>query len=204
VTTADSESDSGATLEEFNAEFLKVLPQLYRRAMFLIGASRAEDAVHDAYLKLSARPERLVHHPEPYAYAFAAVLSAIRDSMRRTGRQIPVGQVPDHLLQSAGHIELRENELDVARLLGRLSIRQAAVVLLVDVDGYTIDQAAAMLNVHRGTVTRMRNRALAALRKMVKADGSWEPEAEVPSAASRTRPVPRRPVGFFGGLANPS
>ena len=171
MTTSNSGSDCEATLEEFNAEFLKVLPRLYRRAVFLIGAARAEDAVHDAYLKLSARPERLVHHPEPYAYAFAAVVSAVRDSIRRTGRHVLVEQVPDRPEGSTGPIELREAEWAVTELLGRLPERQAAAVLLVDLDGYTIDQAADILKVHRGTVSRARARALAALRALMKAEG---------------------------------
>jgi len=170
--SAQSDAELGTSLEEFNVEFLKVLPRLYRRAVFLAGAARAEDAVHDAYLKLSARPERLVHHPEPYAYAFAAVVSAIRDTVRRTGRQVLVEQVPEGPGDSsAGPIELREAEWEAARLLGRLSERQAAAVLLVDLDGYTIDQAAAILKVHRGTVSRARARALAALRTLVRAEG---------------------------------
>lgn len=170
MTTADSHSDLGATLEEFNAEFLKVLPRLYRRAVFLAGAARAEDAVHDAYLKLSARPERLVNHPEPYAYAFAAVVSVIRDSIRRTGRQVLVEQVPDRPEDSTGPIDVREAEWEATRLLGGLTERQAAAVLLVDLDGYTIDQAADILKVHRGTVSRARARALAALRTLMKAE----------------------------------
>src|SRR5579859_6625526 len=122
-------TDSAVSLEEFNVEFLKVLPRLYRRAVFLTGAARAEDAVHDAYLKLSARPERLVNHPEPYAYAFAAVVSVIRDSIRRTDRQILVEQVPDGPEDSTGPLDLREAEWEAARLLGELSKQQAAAVL---------------------------------------------------------------------------
>src|SRR4051812_38338681 len=108
MSTVDSDVDSEVSLQEFNAEFLKVLPRLYRRAVFLVGAARAEDAVHDAYLKLSARPERFVNHPEPYAYAFAAVVSAVRDSIRRTGRQVLVEQVPDGPEDSSRPIDLRE------------------------------------------------------------------------------------------------
>src|SRR3954451_1326816 len=41
---------------------------------------------------------------------------------------------------------------------------EAAAVLLVDLDGYTIGQAAGILRVHRGTVSRARTRALRKLR----------------------------------------
>jgi RNA polymerase sigma factor (sigma-70 family) len=167
MSTVDSDVDSEVSLQEFNAEFLKVLPRLYRRAVFLAGAARAEDAVHDAYLKLSARPERFANHPEPYAYAFAAVVSAVRDSIRRTGRQVLVEQVPDGPEDWSRPIDLREAQWEATRLLGELSERQAAAVLLVDLDGYTIDEAAAILKVHRGTVSRARARALAALRVLV-------------------------------------
>ncbi|MCO6010086.1 RNA polymerase sigma factor [Actinoallomurus purpureus] len=150
--------------EDFHEVFCALLPRLYRRAALLAGRSGAEDAVHEAYLKLSSRPRRLLDHPEPYAYAFAAMVSVIRDEWRRDRRQALVPLTGDEIGSWDGGIGHREAELEAVELLSGLSAKQAAAVLLVDLDGYTIDEAADILGVHRGTVSRARARALLALR----------------------------------------
>jgi RNA polymerase sigma-70 factor (ECF subfamily) len=164
----------------FDETFCEILPRLYRRAVMLSGARHwAEDAVHEAYLKLAARPHRFLAHPEPYAYAFAALLSVVRDTHRRERRQVPVEEMDDLAVGPAGAVGpvrpaawdggvgRRDAELEVVRLLRRLSYRQAGVVILVDLDGYTIDQAAEIMRVHRGTAARHRARALGRLRELL-------------------------------------
>ncbi|MCF3960903.1 RNA polymerase sigma factor [Streptomyces fuscigenes] len=159
----------------FDTLFCGLLPRLYRRAVMLAGTRQAaEDAVHEAYLKLAARPERLLGHPEPYAYAFRAMASAVHDARRKERRHV-LTDVSEPFEGAGGAggaasagwdggLERRQGELEAVRLLGRLSARQAAVVILVDLDGYTLDQAARIMRVHRGTAARHRSRALGALR----------------------------------------
>ncbi|MFE0134719.1 RNA polymerase sigma factor [Streptomyces sp. NPDC059037] len=169
----------------FDDVFCGLLPRLYRRAVMFSGSRQlAEDAVHEAYLKLANRPERLLAHPEPYAYAFSALMSAVRDAYRREKRQVLIDDVETHTavrtLESGGThggafvdaawdggLERRQGEWEAMRLLSRLSPRQAGVVILVDLDGYTIDQAAKIMKVHRGTAARHRARALDSLRGML-------------------------------------
>jgi RNA polymerase sigma factor (sigma-70 family) len=171
----------------FDETFCELLPRLYRRAVMLAGTrSWAEDAVHEAYLKLAARPQRFLDHPEPYAYAFTALLSVVRDTHRRERRQVLVDDVEvsgaaDAAGQAGrlgsigpvvaagwdGGVERRDAEMEAVRLLGRLSSKQAGVVILVDLDGYTIDQAARIIGVHRGTAARHRTRALEKLRSLL-------------------------------------
>lgn len=151
---------------QFDEIFLELLPRLYRRAFLLTSRSQyAEDAVHETYLKLASRPRGLLSHPEPYAYAFAALASVLRDTWRRDRRTVLTNEVeePDGVEWDGG-VEGRVSELEVVRLLATLTARQATVVILVDLDGYTIDQAARILGVHRGTVARSRDRALKRLR----------------------------------------
>lgn len=155
---------------DFDRVFCPLLPRLYRRAALLAGAHAAEDAVHEVYLKLAAAPQRFLAHPEPYAYAFAALVSAVRDSYRRGSRQVLMAEVDTGASGGGragwdGGIDQRASELEAVRLLGRLTVRQAAAVILVDLDGYTLDQAAAVLGLHRGSVSRTRARALDRLRR---------------------------------------
>ncbi|MEU5301851.1 RNA polymerase sigma factor [Streptomyces noursei] len=169
----------GTASAAFDELFCGLLPRLYRRAVMLAGTRQsAEDVVHEAYLKLAARPQRLLAHPEPYAYAFTAVLSVARDAYRKERRQVLVEEVDEWDAAGAGAgpgagggsgewdggMARRHAELEAVRLLGRLSHRQAGIVILVDLDGYTIDQAAKIMKVHRGTAARHRARALDRLR----------------------------------------
>ncbi|WP_244900682.1 RNA polymerase sigma factor [Streptomyces nanshensis] len=164
----------------FDEVFCGLLHRLYRRAAMLAGSRQsAEDAVHEVYLKLAARPEKFLAHPEPYAYAFSSLLSVVRDSWRKERRHVLVADVefgdegraggggpgaPPGAQWDDGGLERRSSELETVRLLRQLTVRQAGVVVLVDLDGYTIDQAARILGLHRGTVALTRRRALDKLR----------------------------------------
>lgn len=170
--------DGGAALAEsddpasrFDAVFCDLLPQLYRRAVLLVGDGSAEDAVHEVYLKLAAHPQRVLEHALPYAYVIATLVSVVRDERQRQWRLVPVADVPDRA-DGQGAVDVHQARWLAAWLLRQLPPGQAAAVLLVDLDGYTIDEAAAALSVHRGTVSRARRRALAALRDLLK-DQRW-------------------------------
>ncbi|MCF3176604.1 RNA polymerase sigma factor [Streptomyces sioyaensis] len=171
-------SASSAASPTFDEVFCGLLPRLYRRAVMLAGSRQsAEDVVHEAYLKLARRPQRFLAHPEPYAYAFTAVLNVARDAYRKDRRQVLVDGMEEVEETGAGGapagpgaggwdggVERRQAEIEAVRLLGKLSHRQAGIVILVDLDGYTIDQAAKIMKVHRGTAARHRARALDRLR----------------------------------------
>jgi RNA polymerase sigma factor (sigma-70 family) len=150
----------------FDAVFCELLPGLYRRAARLVGPAAAQDVVHEAYLKLAARPHRLLAHPQPEAYAWATVVSVVRDQWRRGRRQLPTGAVAEPARTAGdGGLAWREAVWEARRLLAGLPPGEAAAVLLVDLHGYTIDQAADLIGVHRGTVARARHRALDKLRR---------------------------------------
>ncbi|MGX1853237.1 RNA polymerase sigma factor [Streptomyces sp. NBC_01456] len=169
---------SPAASPTFDEVFCGLLPRLYRRAVMLAGSRQsAEDVVHEAYLKLARRPQRFLAHPEPYAYAFTAVLNVARDAHRKDRRQVLVDGMEEVEETGAGGaaagagpggwdggVERRQAEIEAVRLLGKLSHRQAGIVILVDLDGYTLDQAAKIMKVHRGTAARHRARALDRLR----------------------------------------
>jgi RNA polymerase sigma factor (sigma-70 family) len=170
----------GEGASSFDDVFCGLLSRLYRRAVMLTGVRHcAEDAVHEVYLKLARHPDRLRLHPQPYAYAFAALMSVVCDSRRRERRQVLMAEVGPAVCSDAhgwdGGLERRSSELEALRLLGHLSVRQAVIVVLVDLDGYTIDQAAEVMEIHRGTVSRSRKRALERLRHVMDtADGGTE------------------------------
>ncbi|MEC4016789.1 RNA polymerase sigma factor [Streptomyces sp. H27-D2] len=187
---------SGPSHTPFDEIFCGFLPRLYRRAVMLTGSKHAgEDAVHEAYLKLAVRPQRFLAHPEPYAYAFTALLSVVRDAHRRDRRQLLTDDVEQATAGWDGGIGWRDSELEAVRLLRRLSARQAGVVVLVDLDGYTIDQAAQIMQVHRGTAARHRARALDKLRDVL---GETRPGEPGPQGGAQRAANPGRDRGGPG------
>jgi RNA polymerase sigma-70 factor (ECF subfamily) len=158
-----------ATRKTFDDTFCELLPRLYRRALALTGCRHtAQDALQDTYLKLVTHPERLTGHPMPYAYAFAAVVSVLRDGWRRRHLEASHADVAELSVRRCdGGVGAWEAQRETVRLLAHLTAKQAAIVLLVDVEGHTIDQTAEVLGLHRGTVARARGRALDKLRSLL-------------------------------------
>lgn len=63
-----------------------------------------------------------------------------------------------------GGFATREAETVTTALLRELSPKEAAAVILVDIEGLTHDMAGERLGAHRGTVQRNRMRGLAKIR----------------------------------------
>lgn len=164
--TVDAPRHTAGRQSDFDERFCELLPTLYRRAAMLTTLGDAEDCVHEVYLRILKRPDGFLGHPQPYAYAFRVLINVLRDSRRRSRHQVPA--MPEIEEKSAGdEFEYREAEWQVSWLMESLTTKQAAAVLLVDLDGFTIDQAAQILRVHRGTVSRSRARALDLMRSVL-------------------------------------
>jgi hypothetical protein len=73
-----------------------------------------------------------------------ALVSVVRDDLRRRCRHSVVAEVPERS-DARQLAESSEARWHAAWLLRQLSPGQSAPVLLVDLDGYTIDEAAAVL-----------------------------------------------------------
>ncbi|MFJ8621579.1 RNA polymerase sigma factor [Kitasatospora sp. NPDC093550] len=169
---------SGGRSAEFNRVFTALLPRLQQAAAALTGSPLAAgDVVHDAYLRIARRPERFLGHPQPYAYAVTTMVNLLRDQWRRERRRVPMPEVPeagdaaerDRAVSApwAGGTAELQARWEVARLLGFLTAKQARAVALVDVDGYTVDEAAALLGLHRSTLAVTRRRAHGRLRAVI-------------------------------------
>ncbi|MBP0448238.1 RNA polymerase sigma factor [Kitasatospora sp. RG8] len=157
---------------EFNRVFTEMLPRLHRAAVSLVGSPcAAGDVVHEAYLRIARRPGRFLGHPQPYAYAVTTMANLVRDQWRRDRRRLVVPDPfegerarTDPLGGGLGELQAH---WEVVRLLGCLTVKQARAVALVDLDGYSVDEAAALLGVHRSTLAVTRRRALGRLRALL-------------------------------------
>ncbi|MER7752152.1 RNA polymerase sigma factor [Kitasatospora sp. NPDC097643] len=163
----------GRQSADFNRAFTALLPRLHRAAAALTGGSgsplAAGDVLHDAYLRIARRPERFLGHPQPYAYVCTTMANILRDQWRRERRRVLLAESAGRERAAAadplggGLVELQAR-WEVARLLGCLTAKQARAVALVDLDGYTVDEAAALLGLHRSTLAVTRRRAHGRLR----------------------------------------
>ncbi|MFB7122708.1 RNA polymerase sigma factor [Kitasatospora sp. NPDC056273] len=168
--------------------FTDLLPRLQQAAASLAGGPvGAGDVVHEAYLRIARRPERFLGHPQPYAYAFTTMVNILRDQWRRERRRVSMPEVPevgDAVERDRGEFDPRSGGMaelqarwEVVRLLGFLTVKQARAVALVDLDGYSVDEAAELLGLHRSTLAVTRRRAHGRLRAVLQREREREREA---------------------------
>ncbi|WUG35663.1 RNA polymerase sigma factor [Streptomyces sp. NBC_00459] len=155
--------------KDFDASFAADMPRLRRRLLALTGNPHdADDLVQETYLRLSrrARAENLTHQQHPYAYTCTVALNLLRDSWQRPSRR---EQVTDRLPETGwdGGLASYEASETTRALLGVLSEKEAAAVILVDLEGLSHDTAGERLGAHRGTVQRNRMRGLAKMRDVL-------------------------------------
>ncbi|MGW3074154.1 RNA polymerase sigma factor [Kitasatospora sp. NPDC001132] len=183
---------------EFNRVFTDLLPRLQQAAASLAGGPiGAGDVVHDAYLRIARRPERFLGHPQPYAYAFTTMVNILRDQWRRERRRVPMPEVPEAgdvgerdrgaADSWAGGMAESQARWEVLRLLGFLTVKQARAVVLVDLDGYSIDEAAELLGLHRSTLAVTRRRAHGRLRAILQQERDRERDRERARGRDRGR-----------------
>lgn len=152
--------------DEFDAQFTAAMPRLRRRLLAMTGNPHdADDLLQETYLRLShrARTRTLARQRHPYAYTCVAATNLLRDSWLHPSRR---ERCTDRLPEESwdGGLARREAEAATVYLLSGLSPKEAAAVILVDLEGLTHDLAAERLGAHRGTVQRNRMRGLAKIR----------------------------------------
>lgn len=162
------------TTGEFDASFTADMPRLRRRLLALTGNPHdADDLLQETYLRLSrrARARNLAAQQHPYAYTCAVALNLLRDSWQHPSRR---EQTTDRLPESGwdGGLGSYEASATARALLSLLSAKEAAAVILVDLEGLSHDTAGERLGAHRGTVQRNRMRGLAKMRAALDDQGS--------------------------------
>jgi RNA polymerase sigma-70 factor (ECF subfamily) len=119
------------------------------------------------------------------------VVNACLDRTRRRAAR-PADPLPEHdLPDRADPVAARETALDVEAALALLPPEQRAALVLVDMYGWPVDEAAQVLDCPAGTVksrcARGRARLLPLLRP--REEGNPEPPADVTSQTSQAQPV---------------
>ncbi len=123
----------------------------------------AEELVHDAFLKIWERWDRVRQMDRPAGYLHRTALNAFRTRYRRASfakRLHGRTWKPDPLED----VEGRDR---VDRALAALTVRQRAAVILTELLDYTSVEAGRVLGVHPGTVRVLAHHGRDALRKMM-------------------------------------
>lgn len=150
------------TPEGFDEFVAGASPRLLRTAFLLTrDAGHAEDLLQTALAKAWRSWQRISGDPEPYVRRIMVNTHATWWRRRWRGEQ-PAGELPE----SAGEPEQSEvDERDwLWQALGRLPVRQRAVLVLRFYEDLTEAQVATVLGCSVGTVKSQASKALAKLR----------------------------------------
>lgn len=159
----------------------------------------AADALQDALISAYRRAAQFRGDSQVTTWLHRIVVNACLDRMRRRSSR---ATVPLPLEEETGialpdpedRIARREMQLDIAAALAELPADQREAVALVDIEGWSIDQAALMLGCPSGTVKSRcsRGRAKLAIRLSYLRNLDQEP-AVIPLAppGHNTQPDPR-------------
>jgi RNA polymerase sigma factor (sigma-70 family) len=133
------------------------------KTLYFVTGDRAEaaDLMQEAFLKLWERWDRIETIEDPKAYLFRAALNGsrmrTRAARRAVRRAVSVGVVRDPFDDA----DIRE---DVRRMLLKLSPRQRAALVLLDMYGYGSEEAARMLGIRPSTVRALATQGRSVLR----------------------------------------
>jgi RNA polymerase sigma-70 factor, ECF subfamily len=119
----------------------------------------AADALQDAFISAFRRADSFRGDSKVTTWLHRIVVNACLDRIRR--RQVraaePLPDEQDRAAQLAGPeredpAEVRERQVDVLNALKQLNEDQRSALVLVDMEGYSVEEAAAILNCAPGTV----------------------------------------------------
>lgn len=175
----------------------------------------AADALQDAYISAFRRAGSFRGDSLVTTWLHRVVVNACLDKLRRN-RVRAAEPLPDNpgrageMAFAEPHIdpfEQREQADEVAAALGRLNVDQRAALVLVDMEGYSVDEAAGMLGCASGTVKSRcaRGRAkLAPLLSHLRLDTDPETGAQFGRTEAEKSPGHPPPVARSTGVARPS
>jgi RNA polymerase sigma-70 factor (ECF subfamily) len=149
-------------LARFDEFFEDEHERLFKALYFVTGNRHdAEELMQDAFMRLWERWDQIDRISDPTGYLFRVALNGFRMRRRRAATALrklaPLTEDRDLFADA-------EMRADVQRLLLGLTVRQRAALLLVDLLGYSSEQAAVILRVRPSTVRALATQGRRALR----------------------------------------
>jgi RNA polymerase sigma factor (sigma-70 family) len=158
VTAILSSGDEAA----FRALFRRHSPSLYSLARRLLGwaSADAEDAVQETWIRASERLESFRWQSALRTWLSGILVNRCRELRRRVAPAFGTPPEDEEAVEPADDV-LR---MDLERAIAALPDGYRDVVVLHDVDGYTHDDIARLLDIDTGTSKSQLSRARQALR----------------------------------------
>ncbi len=147
------------------------LDSLFSTAMRLVNDyDTACDIVQETAQKALRGAAQLRDKQKIRAWLFKILVNSARDRMRRRGRDEEITS-PEELIEDRGDVTAlsRATSFDVRQALDQLGPSRRAVVVLVDLEDFTLIEAAGMLGIPAGTVASRLARARQELRVLLAA-----------------------------------
>jgi RNA polymerase sigma-70 factor (ECF subfamily) len=139
--------------------------RLYRASFALTGSRQeAEDISQEAFLRVWERWDRVSAMDDPSGYLYRIAMNVFLDRRRRVllGMKRAIGLTP-----SPDDYEAVEARSVAATVLGSLTPRQRAAVVLTDGLGYRAEEAGTLLGIKGATVRSLLSKARSALRDTI-------------------------------------
>lgn len=169
----DGGSDREAAFHELVSRFeRRVYAICYR---YFGNHADAEDATQDAFLAVARRAGTFRGDSKLSTWLYRVAVNGCNDIARKRGRR-PQSPVEDIVaVAEAGGVErpdpdpqtVRETEIEVHRALSQLDETSRTLVLLVAIEGFTYQDAAAIVDMPVGTVKSRVHRAKAELAELL-------------------------------------
>lgn len=144
----------------------------------------AADALQDALISAFRRADQFRGDSAVTTWLHRIVVNAALDRMRRSAVRPTVALPEDadgvilDLADPSDEIRRREDQLVIAQALADLPVDQRQAVVLVDIEGYPVDEAAVLLGCPPGTVKSRCSRGRAKLARQLQ--HLRNPNADVP------------------------
>ncbi|GAB3622358.1 RNA polymerase sigma factor SigM [Mariniluteicoccus endophyticus] len=119
----------------------------------------AADALQEAYISAFRRAHTFRGDAQVTTWLHRVVVNSCLDRIRRNKvrRAEPLPEDPDRAAElgvadDTDDIEVKERRADVVAALARINPDQRAALVLVDMEGYSVEEAAAILGCAVGTI----------------------------------------------------
>lgn len=168
---------------QFSAQLLKLIPQLRQWAKRLYREEEAaKDLAQETLAKAWQARRSFARGTRLEAWLLTIMRNQFRSEFRRARRKVPWNQDAAELIPAAHDEQVWNAQLsDAARALRTLSKRQREALILIDVGGFSSEQAAEISHCRPTAVKSRASRARQSLAAMLNGE---EP------IRSRVRPAP--------------
>jgi RNA polymerase sigma-70 factor (ECF subfamily) len=151
----------------FEELFLRHQRQLYRLARLTSRTGEdAADALQDAMLSAHRSAASFRYDAAVSSWLHRIVVNACLDRLRRNKTRVTV-QLDDDVYPMSDPTPRTDTAVEVQRALMRLPVDQRAAVVAVDMQGYSVADAARLLGVPQGTIKSRCARARTRLAAML-------------------------------------